>query len=178
MRSLWLSALVLLLAGCTVLPRPPAQDEPEPVRPDPPVVNVPQPLPPGDVQRLLAYFQRLRELPAPSLIREIGLTRKAFGVTGSDFDRVRHALTLAVPNRTSSDEARALDLLDPVLRDPDAELHLLAVLLAVYLQESRRLQAGVQTLQQDVKGLQGKLEALRKLERSLIERDPGAKLKR
>jgi len=178
MRSLWLTVLVLVLTGCTVLPRPPAQQGPEPVRPDPPIAHEPQPLPPGDVQRLLAYFQRLRELPPPALAREIGLTRKAFGVTGSDFDRVRHALTLAVPNRTSSDEARALDLLDHLVRDPEAELHLLAVLLAAFLQESRRLQTGMQTLQQDVKGLQGKLEALRKLERSLIERDPGAGRKR
>jgi len=68
-----------------------------------------------------------------------------------------------VPNTAFYDEPRALDLLDPVARNGDPRLSGLAALLVSQIQERRRLDATAQALQQ-------KLDALKSLERSLIER--------
>ncbi|HET9403893.1 MAG TPA: hypothetical protein VFO57_04885, partial [Burkholderiales bacterium] len=57
----------------------------------------------------------------------------------------------------------ALELLDPVSKNPNGHLGGLAYLLISHLQERKRLDANAQ-------GLQQKLDALRSLERSLIER--------
>jgi Skp family chaperone for outer membrane proteins len=86
-----------------------------------------------------------------------------------------------------NDEARALELLDPVAKNAASPLQGLAFLLGSYVFEQRRLGAQVQTLQQNVQGLQGnvqalqgnvqalqqKLDALKTLERSLSERREG-----
>ena len=76
---------------------------------------------------------------------------------------MRLALLFSLPGTALSDEQRALELLDPVARNPGGQLHGLAVLLAANLQERKRLDANTQ-------GLQQKLDALRSLERSMIER--------
>ena len=70
---------------------------------------------------------------------------------------------LSLPGTAFSDEPRALELLDPVARNVNGELNGLALLLATNLQERKRLDASAQ-------GLQQKLDALRSLERSMIER--------
>ena len=62
-----------------------------------------------------------------------------------------------------TDEARALGLLDTVARHQGGKLQGLAVMLVAQLQEQQRLAASAQ-------GLQQKLDALRSLERNMIER--------
>ncbi|MNC98647.1 hypothetical protein D3C83_166750 [compost metagenome] len=49
----------------------------------------------------------------------------------------------------------------------------LALVMSAHLQERRRLESGMQNLQQNVQGLQQKLDALMSLERSLIDREQG-----
>jgi hypothetical protein len=85
---------------------------------------------------------------------------------------------MTVPGIAGNDEVRALDLLDPLVKNPTAPLHGLAFLMAAYVQEQRRLasqvhglQQNAQGLQQNVQALQQKLDALRTLERSLSERE-------
>jgi hypothetical protein len=89
-------------------------------------------------------------------------------------------MTLAVPG-VPGGETAALELLEPLVKNPTLSLHGLAFLLAAYIQEQRRLasqlqglQQNVQGLQQNVQGLQQKLDALRTLERSLTERESPA----
>jgi len=62
-----------------------------------------------------------------------------------------------------TDEARSLGLLDTVARHQVGKLQGLAVMLVAQVQEQQRLAASAQ-------GLQQKLDALRSLERNMIER--------
>jgi outer membrane murein-binding lipoprotein Lpp len=174
--------VVALFAGCTL----PAQKEeaasppettPVPVEDrlqKPPAPPQPEVRLPGEQERAVSYFDRLRRMQVGELAREQEAVRQAYGQSRSDFDRMRLAMTYALPNTPLSDEGRALDLLEPLVRNIRAELHPLAVLLAVFVQEHKRLAANIQTLQQGVQSLQQKLDALRSLERSLIEREGGA----
>jgi hypothetical protein len=143
------------LAGCGVLPGLESQ-EPAPwaqagARPA------------ADVDTLLAYFQYIRKAPAVELGKEHEAARHAFLSSRTDFDRVRLAMLLSLPGSALSDEPRALELLDPVAKNPGGKFYGLAILLAANLQERRRLDANTQ-------GLQQKLDALMSLERNMIER--------
>jgi hypothetical protein len=81
----------------------------------------------------------------------------------SDYNRVRLAMVVSQPNTSFHDEPRAIELLEPVARSPGGQLSGLAVLLVSQIQERRRLDASAHALQQ-------KLDALKSLERKLLER--------
>jgi hypothetical protein len=149
-RLLLLAAGACLAAGCAA---PPGTVKPAPV--------VARPV--SESESLLGYYHNLRGLPAADLGKEYELARQAYARARTDYNRVRYAMLLTVPNATFHDEARALEMLDPVARNPGAQLQPLASLLASHLQERRKLDANAQALQQ-------KLDALRSLERSIIER--------
>jgi len=187
------TAAALLVTACAT-----RQTEPEPETPpeaaemEPPAKIGAAPKPdrsapigrPAEIEALFAEFQRLRRLPPAELVREQEAARQAFNQTRTDLARVRLAMALTVPGGAPGEEARALDLLDPLVRNQSAALHGVAFLMAAYIQEQRRLvaqiqglhqnnqglQQNVQALQQNVQGLQQKLDALRTLERSLTER--------
>ena len=154
------AALVLIvgaaLAGCGAL-RGLESREPAPW------VQAGSPQPASDAESLLLYYQHIRKLPGPELGREHDAARQALSRSRSDFNRVRFAMMLSLSSTSFNDEARALELLDPVSKNPGGQLGGLAYLLISQLQERRRLDANAQ-------GLQQKLDALRSLERSLIER--------
>jgi len=144
------------LAACGVLP---GLESREPV----PWSQAGARQPASDVDSLLAYFQYIRKASAAELGKEHEAARQAFLSSRSDFDRVRLAMLLSLPGSALADEPRALELLDPIAKNPAGELCGLATLLAANLQERRRLDASTQ-------GLQQKLDALMLLERSMIER--------
>lgn len=162
-RELAIAVACSLLAGCELLP----VEEPAPVLEEPVAVEepirTPRPRAQSESENLLAYYQHIRKLPATELGREHDLARQAYTLARSDYNRVRLAMVLSLPGTAVLDEPRALDLLDPVAKNPAGGLHGLALLLATNLQERKRLDAGAQ-------GLQQKLDALRSLERSMIER--------
>lgn len=191
-RLLLLVAAALSLAGCAAMQAPPETPAPV-VTPEPsapaeepaerearvapaivlPPVGVPTPSPVNELERLLAYFELVRKLPVGEIGREHEGLRAAFARTRSDFDRMRLAMLLSIPNTPVSDDQRASDMLDPVLKNPHSALRGLASMMAAHLQERRRLESGMHGLQQNVQGLQQKLDALMSLERSLIDREQG-----
>jgi len=114
---------------------------------------------------LLRYYQHLRRLSAAGVGREHDIARTAYGRTRSDYNRVRLAMVLALPGTAVNDDGRALELLEPVVKNHKAELQGIAYLLSSQVQERRRLDANAQALQQ-------KLDALKSLERDMIERKP------
>jgi hypothetical protein len=134
----------------------------EPLEPAP-WVQAGAPQPASDTESLLLYFQHLRKLSGPEAGREYDAARQAYAGARTDFNRVRLALVLSLPGAAFADEARAAGLLDTVAKHEGARLQGLAVVLAAHLQEQQRLAASAQ-------GLQQKLDALRSLERSMIER--------
>ena len=173
----WLLIAPLALAACARVQPPPAPAPLPPViesdtAPEP-MISQPQPprppaivVRPSEVDTLVTEFQRLRKLPPAEVAREQEAARQALAQSRSDAARLRYAMTLSLPGAAAGDDGRALEVLDPVLKNTGSGLNALAVLLASYIQEHRRLGAQVQALQQ-------KLEALRMLERSLSERGDG-----
>ena len=175
-------ALVAAMAGCAALKPPEPEQPPAPVESvEPPLEAEPPPgevVPPGveparpsaaavELERLLDYFRTLRRLSAPELAREYENARGTFLRSRSDYDRVRLVLLMSLPNTPFNDESRALELLEPMLRGPGSMLQSLAVLVHVMVQEQRRLE-------QNMGKLQEKLDALKSLERKLLEREkPG-----
>jgi hypothetical protein len=205
MRHALVVAALGITAGCIAVPQSgsddPAKQEasrvvkPAPVdvarpAPDVPPLPVPEVVPPvkvsSEVEGLIGDFQRIRRLPAAELAREQETARQAFSQSRSDAARVRLAMAIAIPGGPAGEDARALELLDPLVKNPAAPLHGLAFMIASYIQDQRRLatqlqstQQNVHGLQQNVQALQQKLDALMTLERSLTERgEPGAPRRR
>ena len=117
----------------------------------------------SDVEHLLTYFSQVRRLSGADLAREHDAARQAYGSSRSDYNRVRLAMIMTLPNTPYYDEPRAFEVLEPLARNSGSPLSGLALLLASQIQERRRLDANAQALQH-------KLDALKSLERSLIER--------
>jgi len=155
-----LPAGVAVLGGCATL-----QDILQGVetQESAPWVPAGSPRPASEAESLLLYFQYLRKLPGPDLGREHEATRQAYARSRTDFNRVRLAMVLSLPNAAFNDDGRALELLEPVAKNQNGRLQGLALLLSSQLQEQKRMNANVQ-------GLQQKLDALKSLERNLIER--------
>ena len=206
------AAALALFGGCAATPDEPEAAPEEPavvatapptVKPKPPVVKplapfpVEKSAPPGEtraseVDVLLADFERMRRMGPGELTREFEAARLAFSQTRSDASRVRLAMIATVQGSAPGEESRALDMLEPLVKNPAAPLHGLAFLLSTYIQEQRRLsglaqglqqnvqglQQNNQTLQQNVHALQQKLDALRTLERALSERGEPAPRRR
>lgn len=161
-RSLVMLAGAALAAGCAPLPTV-EKDEPQRVEKQPAVVRPGTVPAQSDAESLLAYYQQVKGMSGVELSREHETARQAYVRSRTEFNRVRFALMLSLPNTTFSDDGRALELLEPVSRNFNGQLHGLASLLVAHLQERKRLDSNVQ-------GLQQKLDALKSLERSMIER--------
>ena len=177
-RSAAVAAMVtigMLMSGCEALrpsqSQPPQAPKPDVAKPvEPPVAAKVEPTKPvSEVESMLAYFDYIRRLPPAELGREHDSARQAFAGNRSDAARLRLALLLSLPNAPFKEEAKALELLEPMVKDTRSQytpLRGFAFLLAVLVSEQRKLGSSVQ-------GLQEKLEALKSLERSLNERERG-----
>jgi len=163
-----------MVAGCAVFKPAAEVPEAEPEQTPPAATTPAEPVPaearalpgaarPSGADNLLAYYTQIRKLSGPDLAREHDFARQALGNGRSDFNRVRLAMVVTLPNTPFYDETRGLELLEPVWKNPESQLSGLATLLASQIQERKRLDANAQALQQ-------KLNALKSLERSLIER--------
>lgn len=159
-----LTLIMLALAGCGVLRGIETAGTEPWVKPG-------APRPASDLESMLLYFQYIKELPGTELGKEHDHVRQAYAKARSEINRVRLAMVLSQPNTPFNDGPRALELLEPVAKNPRASLHGLAFLLSAYLQEQKRLDG-------NLLGLQNKLDALKSLERSLSERDQGSAKKR
>jgi hypothetical protein len=171
-KLLFLTAVVALCGACSSL-RPP-----EPVAADywlKPARVV------GRAESLLLYYDYARALPAAELGREQEALRQSTTSDKSDFTRLRYALLLSLPAASVRDRIRAQQLLEPLSRDAegrDPALRALALLLVGELAERRRLEDSLQSATQRQRDeqlrandLEQKLEALKSIEKSLIQRD-------
>ena len=169
-----LSAAGLLASCTTVEERPP--EVARPVEPEPPEIVQPQPYPavaqppapvaapePPAAVRAMHYFAQLRQKPQRDVRQEQERLRKSLAASRSDHDRVRLALAYTMPGSAAAEEAQALELLEPLVRDLRNEYHDLALLLSTLLTEQRR--RGEQAL-----ALHHKLERIKALEKEMQER--------
>ena len=152
--SIWLVAGSLLLASCETLHE---GERREPA----PTIEMQRPV--SDVESLLLYYRHIGRLKENQLGRELEIARAAYARESSDFNRVRLAMVLGLPNTSLNDNTRALELLEPVVNNQTGDFSALASLLSMQLKERTRLDANAQDLQK-------KLDALKSLERSMMER--------
>jgi hypothetical protein len=178
---------VLALNACAALESPEAEAPPQPaevqeVSPPAPEEAAPLPAlrevapvqpiaPPPEIKRLLDYFRSLKKLGSVELAREHDNARAAFARTRSDYDRLRLALVVSLPDTAFNDESRALELVEPMTKSQQSILNDLAILIHAFVSEYRRLE-------QSLQGMQEKLDALKAMERNLIQREKAGQIRR
>lgn len=183
----------LLITGCARLASVsaggmvllPPQAPAVPVPPAPPVA-APIPAPPPEIRaadageptlRMLAYADRVRQMQPAELTQEIA----RLGDAKTPQDQLQLALALS-QLRQLPELARAQELLARVIGNPDgAALHPLARLLASRYTELRRFEEQMDRQAQQIRDTQRRLdqtnerlEALKAIERSLLNRQPNA----
>lgn len=192
------------LAACAGVPEPPAPTPPLLAPAEPPVLPAPaapEPAPappaappaepaPGPQQladmatrRVLAYQERLRELPPTDLARE----QARLAEPASDPGQALELALLLATTRQPGDLLRALGLVEPIARPgAPAAWRPIARLLQARLAEQRRLEEQAERQAQQLRDqqrrldqLNSQLEALKNIERSLVTRpaappQPGA----
>ncbi|SFC02184.1 hypothetical protein SAMN05216344_107102 [Polaromonas sp. OV174] len=128
-------------------------------------------------ERMLAYADRLRQLPAADINQEVARLGEASTSPTSPTAQLQLALALS-QLRQLPELIRAQELLTRLLANPEAQaLHPLARLLAARYGEQRRLEEQLDKQAQQLRELQrrldqtnDRLEALKAIERSLTSR--------
>ncbi|MDB5814339.1 MAG: hypothetical protein JWN23_1456 [Rhodocyclales bacterium] len=169
-RRTFLVVLVpLLFSGCAEPTVSFAEDNPR--------YEVPQT--PAQTLNLLNFGASLRNRNAAELNAELDLLNRAYAQHHSEDNRLRLAVFHALA--PGGDRARALSLLDvpPGENAGRGRNHPIAAMLIPLLQENRRsddnLNASQQRLREEQKrseALQQKLDAIRDIEKKMIERTP------
>ncbi len=121
------------------------------------------------VIELIAYTQRVGVLQAEEQQRELNASSQTFTKDRGAYGRVRLALLLALPGTAFNDDAKAAGLLESLAgagtsESPPGPMQQFAGLL--YAQISERLREQRRTAQ-----LKEQLEALKAVERKIIERE-------
>lgn len=178
-RLLLFAALALTFAGCGSAPKS-SQTQPVP----PPVAQTaptPAPMPPpapavplivinssGDeISDVLAYHQWATQAGPGEFAKAVDQMKQAFAQTKSPVYRVQLALLLSMPNSPLRDDELALSLLKDWLKEtrpPYSGLRAFASYLSGVIETNRDKDKRVDALQK-------KLEAIKSMERSLIQRD-------
>ena len=188
MRTGFLLAIALLLAGCAGLRTPSlpgsATEERQVIQqitciPSPPDES--QVIQPEESQviQLFSYAQRLATMTAEQQRREYSASNQAFARDKDANSRMRLALLLATPGASVHDAARAASLLEPMAAPGDAAgpLRSLARLLFAQLNEraseakrANQMREQLEALKEVERTLREQLEALKEVERTIMER--------
>mgnify|MGYP000126633066 CR=1 FL=1 len=135
----------------------------------------------ADSAEVLAYFQRIKGLSGDALAAEHAAASQALTKRRSDVNRLKLALLLSLPRTPFKDEGRAAALANEVANNKAAdapEMKHLALLLAAIANEQKQQEERWQQLAQKQKddekraeALQQKLDALKSIEKDLIQRE-------
>jgi hypothetical protein len=118
-------------------------------------------------ESLVMYFEYVRKLPAAELAKEHDSVRRLYAISQTDFNRVRYAMLLSLSGTASSDDTHALDVLAPLLKNPEAGLHPVAFIVSAQIQEQRHGQELQHREQRRSQELQQKFDALMSLDKEL-----------
>jgi hypothetical protein len=121
------------------------------------------------VIELVGYTQRVAAMQAEEQRRELNVSNRMFSKDRGAYGRIRLALLLALPGTAFNDDVRAVSLLEPLAESAAAELprgpmQQFAGLLYVQISERAREQRRSAQLKEQ-------LEALKAIERGIIERE-------
>lgn len=170
--ALWALGVAALLAGCVNAPKGAEATQPPPPEKEiaiPMVVEVPAPEDMRQLSELVIYAQRVAHMSADEQKREYTTANQAYTRDKSVFARVRLGLLLSLPGVAVQDDARAAALLEPYASSSQGNaqnhgvLRQFAALLHANLIERMRSQRRADQLKDQ-------LEALRAVERSIIDR--------
>lgn len=173
-RLLVLMLTAALVGGCDSLP--PRQDGPGKA---PAIPGVTRPL--SDVEALLQYYEAIYGLSAGDLSREREWARQVYARSSTDYNRLQLALHGTLPEANTDEQAQTLMLVEPLLREPRGQnsgLRRFAMLIKAMIIENRKIadqlyQANQKTKEEQRRSedLQQKLNAIKSIEKSLIQRD-------
>ena len=163
-------------------------ETPKPVVKKPPVECTPEVIElTSGSDELLQQIAAVRAKSAAQLKQEFDDAKRDFGANGGESARLRLATLYLMPGTPFRNEALAAQLLEPYSRVDGrarAEFRGVAQLLLNQLEQARRQdavsQAHVAKLKDEQKRteeLQRKLDALKDVERAMIQKDQGAKPK-
>ena len=121
------------------------------------------------VLELIGYAQKIASLQAEEQRRELNASSQMFSKERGAFARVRLALLLALPGTAFNDDARAAGLLEPLagaaaVESSPGPMQQFAELLHAQINERLREQRRAAQLKDQ-------LEALKAIERKIIERE-------
>lgn len=176
-----------LLAGCTLQP-------PAPVAATGPAgTSFPAIVPAqSTIEQLMAYLLQAKALGAHALSEETSRMREAWGRDKSELTRLKLALLLA--SSANSDDGELMTLLEPLVQDPASakpEIRALATLMHGAAHERKRTKdnlaavntrlreaqksqesslARLEQQRRQIEDLEKKLNALKTIEKSLIQR--------
>ncbi|MEQ1667921.1 MAG: dihydrolipoamide acyltransferase [Sulfuriferula sp.] len=132
----------------------------------------------GQTDDLLVFYDGVRKQSAAELNKEYEKARQQLVQNKTDFNRMRLALLLTLPNAVFHDDAAAMNLLNDVLKDAKtntSSVHGLASLLLSELAEKQRVADDLtQKLKIEQKRgdeLQVKVEAIKDMEKNMTRRD-------
>lgn len=136
---------------------------------------------------LLRQLAAVRSKNSGQLKQEYEDAKREFGANGDEAARLRFAALLLMPGTPFRNEAQAAQLLEPYSRTDNrarAAYRGVAQLLLNQLEQARRQDATAQAQvaklkdeQKRTEELQRKLDALKDVERAMIQKDQGAKPK-
>lgn len=189
-----LIAVFAVLAACAhtkpaaplpgVVPPEPAPVLVEPPRPEVKPEPAPPPPPPepqqAELSRLLVQSEGVRRMAAGEAARELEQARQSFARAKTDYNRLLYALLLLLPSTGGPDDAKAAALLEPMLKEKGSGNGMRAFANFVYLQlaDNRKLEERLRDEQKRADSLQEKLDALKEVEKSLIDREQSAPQKK
>lgn len=189
---LWVSLVVGACAPTKPAVPPPGvvAPEPAPVLVEPPRPEAkPDPLPPPpppepqqtELHRLLMQSESVRKMPAAEAARELEQARQAFARSKTDYNRLLYAVLSLLPSTGGPDEAKAASLIEPMLKDkgnPGNGLRAFAAFVYFRVAENRRMEDRMREEEKRADSLQEKLDALKEVEKSLIDREQSAPRKK
>lgn len=179
-------AVTVLIAGCATPPPPapaPVLPPPEPVKvvtpppvvvaqpPEPaPVVVVTNPLSEDDQQALslLGFLGQISSASMDDQKREYQNASQQFQKAKTDVNRLRLAALLMLPNTAFQDDVKALGVLEGISAKNASPIRELALFLHGQLAERQRQ---VREEQKRADAIQQKLDNLKAIERSLLDRE-------
>lgn len=172
LRILSVAALAMVLSACATSPSQSHSANPG---------WVPSLIVTSQADELLLYYDYLRKQPSAELVKEYDKARQSLAKSRNDVNRIRAALLLSLPNAPFHDNAAALVLVNEMLKDTrstNTGLHGLASLLSVSLTALTDQQRATDDMSQKWKDeqkradeLQGKVDAIKNMEKNLIRRD-------
>lgn len=120
-----------------------------------------------EIDEVLRYHQRIKKLNVAELSKEYEQISHSFAQNKSDLSRIQLALLLSLPNTAFHDEAAAYNLLKEWAKEHKVApvgLRGFGVLLSTLLEDLREKDKRNEALQK-------KLDAIKSMEKNLLQRD-------